>query len=201
MTYELSTSKTGCIKVRTCRTLAAKFLRSAHEHNEFGVEHCSNTEERRVLKFLVPILNPKKPTTITNKLLKAIFKCYHGNQVIGWELILEDVNFKEVNKVSNKKGCPLAASLSQPTLVPREEERDVAWRCNTLPRDNNDIPDRGGGHRRKRINTGSGKLKIGRHNRESIRTQTSRRTPTQETPILGTRIQEVPHSSPTRLQT
>lgn len=63
------------------------------------------------MKFLVPIVNSEKPMTITNKLLKAIFDSFSDNHLIGWDIILEDVISKEVSKVSNKKGCPLAPFL------------------------------------------------------------------------------------------
>lgn len=59
------------------------------------------------MKFLVLIVNPKKSTIVTNKLFKAIFESFYDNQVIKWGIILEDVISKEVNKVSNKKRCPL----------------------------------------------------------------------------------------------
>lgn len=52
------------MKVRGDATLTARFHHPAHEHNDFKVEHCINAKEQRLLKFLVPILNPEKPVTI-----------------------------------------------------------------------------------------------------------------------------------------
>ncbi len=39
--------------------------------------------EKRLLQFLVPILSPDKPTTITIKLAKGIYSALHYKKTIG----------------------------------------------------------------------------------------------------------------------
>lgn len=57
MTYRFPALETCYIKVWGDQMLAAMFLHSTHEHNNFTVELCINARERDVVKFLIPILN------------------------------------------------------------------------------------------------------------------------------------------------
>lgn len=83
-----------------------------------------------MLRFLVPILYPDKPTTCTLKLMKALYGAYSGERVCGWQHILHEVVKREVAKIGSKKGCPLAPFIYHlyaryGILTTREKE---AWR-------------------------------------------------------------------------
>lgn len=61
-----------------------------------------------LLWFLVSILSPDKPTTCSIKLIKAILWSYDSKRVVGWHHIINVVVHKELAKIGNQKGCPLA---------------------------------------------------------------------------------------------
>lgn len=70
MTYNFPESGTRYIKAHSNPTLVARFHNSAHDG--FRVEQCINARERRLLRFLVPVLKLEKVAFITNHLLMAI---------------------------------------------------------------------------------------------------------------------------------
>lgn len=72
MTYGFPYSALGYERARGDTGLRAKFAKLPLEKDMFKVEDCNNASEKRLLQFLVPILNPDKATTCTMKLLKAI---------------------------------------------------------------------------------------------------------------------------------
>lgn len=82
MTYGFLTLDIGYNEVTTDKAFATRFPDPAHELYNFRVNHYINTREKRVLKFLVPVLNSEKPTIVTNKLMKANFESFSGNYVI-----------------------------------------------------------------------------------------------------------------------
>lgn len=111
MTYDLPTSETEYMKVKTNRALATKFLHPAHEHDHFQVEYCVNARERRVLKFPSAHLEPREANDHHQQVVEGHIRVLPWLQVIRWGLILKDVISKEVNKVRNKKECTLPLFL------------------------------------------------------------------------------------------
>lgn len=53
----------------------------ANDYNGYRMDHPMNAKEKRVLKFLVSILNLEKPMSVTIKLLKALLEAYNENEV------------------------------------------------------------------------------------------------------------------------
>jgi hypothetical protein len=81
------------------------------EKDGFKVEHCKTPREKRLLQFLVPILSPDKPTTITIKLAKGIYSPLHYNKTIGWGILVQEIVDREASKIRGTKGCPIAPFL------------------------------------------------------------------------------------------
>jgi hypothetical protein len=88
-----------------------RFSQLISEKNGFRVQDCIDDRERRLLRFLVPILSPDKPHSCTIKLMKAIYEAYFNYRKIGWGLIVEEFVIREARKLGNKKGCPLTPFL------------------------------------------------------------------------------------------
>jgi hypothetical protein len=108
-TYKFPDSPLRYDKTREdTRWVKKRFSRPPSDKDGFRVDECKSHREKRLLRFLVPILNPDKPTTCTLKLMKTIHEAYSNERVCGWGLILDDVVFREVSKIGGRKGCPLA---------------------------------------------------------------------------------------------
>ena len=50
---------------RTDKFVEGKFLHDVDPKDGFPIRECRNAQEQRVLKFLVPIVHPDKPTWIS----------------------------------------------------------------------------------------------------------------------------------------
>jgi hypothetical protein len=101
--YDTTKQDSGWMKER--------FSQPISEKNGFRVQDCIDDRERRLLRFLVPILSPDKPHSCTIKLMKAIYEAYFNYRKIGWGLIVEEFVIREARKLGNKKGCPLTPFL------------------------------------------------------------------------------------------
>ena len=88
-----------------------RFSQPVSEKNGFRVQDCIDDRERRLLRFLVPILSPDKPTTCTIKLTKTIYEAYFNTRKTGWGLIVDELVVREARKLGSKKGCPLTPFL------------------------------------------------------------------------------------------
>ena len=106
-TYGFPTVAAGYDKEKGNHGMRLKFMNPPSSKDGFKVEDCASERERRMLRFLVPILNPDKPTTLPLKLLKAIYGAYTGKRMCVWGHILQEVLSREVPKIGGKKGCPL----------------------------------------------------------------------------------------------
>lgn len=106
-TYGFPESEVGYISVREDEAVTSCFSQPANSHDGYRVEHCIDPRRRNVLLFLLPILNPERPSYISNKLVKSLLEAYEGNQMIGWHIILEDVLGRIARKVNNGKASPL----------------------------------------------------------------------------------------------
>jgi hypothetical protein len=88
-----------------------RFSQPVSEKNGFRVQDCIDDRKRRLLRFLVPILSPDKPTTCTIKLTKTIYEAYFNTRKTGWRLIVDELVVREARKLGNRKGCPLTPFL------------------------------------------------------------------------------------------
>lgn len=82
-TYGFPNSPNGFDKSKGDAGLRKKFSRPPLDKDGLKVEDYRNDRERRLLRFLVPIFSPHKPTTCTLKLAKAIYESYWGNRECG----------------------------------------------------------------------------------------------------------------------
>ena len=68
-----------------------KFLHKVDPKDGFPVRECRDTQERRVLEFLVPIVHPDKPTQVTRTLGNTIIAAFNGDRRVDWVRIFMDL--------------------------------------------------------------------------------------------------------------
>ena len=135
-TYGFPAVAAGYDKEKGDHGMRLKFVNPPSGKDGFKVEDCACERERWMLRFLVPILNLDKPTTLPLKLLKVIYGAYTGKCMCGWGHILQEVLSREVPKIGGKKECPLSPFIYHlyfrfGILTTREKED---WRtCQELP--------------------------------------------------------------------
>ena len=81
------------------------------DHDGFKVADCMYPREQRLLQYVVPILNPEKPTTLTVTLARGIFSALLRKKKINWAYLVHKNTQKWARNLDNKKGCPLAPFL------------------------------------------------------------------------------------------
>ncbi len=81
------------------------------DHDGFKVADCKDPREQRLLQYVVPILNPEKPSTLTVTLARGIFSTLLRKKKINWAYLVHRNTQKWARNLDNKKGCPLAPFL------------------------------------------------------------------------------------------
>jgi hypothetical protein len=81
------------------------------DHDGFKVTDCVNPREQRLLEYVVPILNPEKPTTLTVTLAREILSALHRRKKINWAYLVHRNIQKMARTMGSKKGCALAPFL------------------------------------------------------------------------------------------
>lgn len=84
--------------------LKPRFSKVPLEKNRFRVNTCRIPRKRRLLKFLVPILCPDKPHTVTMQTLRSTNGAYR-KRGCGWHYLLQDDVQKEFWKLGARQGC------------------------------------------------------------------------------------------------
>ena len=84
-----------------------KFSRNFDGKYGYFIKDCKDERERRMLAFLVPILNPEKPYSLTRTLASTLLMAFSEERVVDWSQILRDLVQRLV----------LAARRGQPTYV------------------------------------------------------------------------------------
>ena len=73
------------------RIVRRKFRGDADPKEGFHPGNCRNKRERRVLEFLLPILNPDKPKRISLTMVNTLFGATSGSRPINWGIIIHEV--------------------------------------------------------------------------------------------------------------
>ena len=110
-TYNFPDTVVGFDLGRTDIGLREKFSQPPSEKNGYRIDVCTDPRLRRVLEFLVPVFSPDKPHTVTMGILRTIYGAYTGKRMCGWQHLLCKMVERELAKLGNKKGCPLAPYL------------------------------------------------------------------------------------------
>jgi hypothetical protein len=71
--------------------------------------NCRNQRERRVLEFLMPILNPENPKRISLTMANTLFGAMSGVQQVNWGLLIHEV---VTSAIPTSAGNPLTSPPS-----------------------------------------------------------------------------------------
>ena len=120
---------------RTDTWINGKFDSSIDPKDGYAVSNVVNPRERRVLKFVVPILYPEKPGRVTKEIGNTIFGALCGEYKVSWDHILHEVIDKLVSVLGKGKPTPISPYLfhlySKFECLRREElqQLEVAKEC------------------------------------------------------------------------
>lgn len=92
---------------RTDKFGSDKFSNLVNLKDGYAVADCINPREERVLKFVMPILYPKKPTWMTVTITNTVFGLLSGERPVCRGIILQDDVGKLVSGVENGKPTPI----------------------------------------------------------------------------------------------
>ena len=81
---------------------AGKFIGEIDPKEGLHSRKCKNPRERRMLEFMMPILNPKKPKWITLTVANTLFRALSGVRPVYWEFIIHDILEKSFSLVGRK---------------------------------------------------------------------------------------------------
>ena len=70
---------------------AGKFTEEVDPKEGFYPGKCRNPRERRMLEFMMPILNPEKPKRIALTVANTLFEALSGVRPVNWGLIIHDI--------------------------------------------------------------------------------------------------------------
>ena len=81
---------------------AGKFRTDPNPKIGFHPGNCRNLRERRVLEFLLPILNPDKPKRINLPMVNTLFGAMSGVQLVNWRLLIHKFVEKSFHHIGQK---------------------------------------------------------------------------------------------------
>ena len=88
--------------------------------------NCKSKRERRVLEFLLPILNPDKPKRISLTMANTLFGAMSGSMPVNWGSIIHELVAKALPNIGKKPSflSPFILHLYQhyKLLLPEEED-------------------------------------------------------------------------------
>ena len=67
------------------------FMHQVDSKDDYAVEDCRNSRQRRVLEFLVPIIHLDKPTRVTITIGNTIFGALNGGREGDWGVVFRDL--------------------------------------------------------------------------------------------------------------
>ena len=104
--------KEGCKLVgRTDRWIDSKFRSPINSKDGHAVDDCIDPRERRVLKFVVPILYPEKQNRVIKEVGNIVFGALSGEDKVNWRQVIQIVVGRLVANLEKRK-----ASLISPYL-------------------------------------------------------------------------------------
>ena len=88
-----------------------KFRGTVNPKDGYAIDDCIDDRNRRLLKFLIPVLHPEKPTRVTITLGNTIFGALSGNRKVDWARIIYDLVAQLVSRVGGSRASPLSPYL------------------------------------------------------------------------------------------
>ena len=104
-----------------------KFRGDADPKDGFHPGNCRNLRERRVLEFLLPILNPDKPKRISLTMANTLFGAMSGVRPVNWGLIIQEIVGRALPHIGRKPSflSPFILHLYQHYDCILAEEEDL----------------------------------------------------------------------------
>ena len=81
---------------------AGKFTGEVDPKEGLHPGKCKNPRERRMLEFMMPILNPEKPKRITLTVANTLFGALSGVRPVNWGIIIQDIVEKGLPLIGRK---------------------------------------------------------------------------------------------------
>ena len=81
---------------------AGKFTEEVDPKEGLHPGKCKNPRERRMLEFMMPILNSEKPKRITLTVTNTLFGALSGVQPVNWVLIIHDIVERGLSLIGRK---------------------------------------------------------------------------------------------------
>lgn len=109
--FQVSLKGEGLRQRSKAETISKYFRGELSPSDGWKFEQCVNQDLRDVLKFLIPLLKPNKPTRLNMGPVGTIADCLFEGLEVSWgEVILESIQ-KEVEKISTHRDSYLPAYL------------------------------------------------------------------------------------------
>ena len=89
----------------------SKFSTQINPKNRHAIVDCIDLKERRVLEFVIPILNPEKPTRIIVTVAKTIFGALSGVMKVSWTLVMQELVGKLISGLEKEKPSSISPYL------------------------------------------------------------------------------------------
>jgi hypothetical protein len=103
-----------------------KFRGDADPKEGFHLANCRSRRERRVLEFLLPILNPDKPKRISLTMANTMFGAMSGIRPVNWGILIHEVVARALPHIGQNPSflSPFILHLHQhyKLLLPDEED-------------------------------------------------------------------------------
>jgi hypothetical protein len=105
---------------------AGKFTGDADPKEEFHPANCRSKRDKKVLEFLLPILNPDKPKRISLTMANTLFGEMSGIKPVNWGILIHEVVTRALPHIGRKPSflSPFILHLYQhyELLLPDEED-------------------------------------------------------------------------------
>ena len=88
-----------------------RFMHQVDPKDGYSVGYCRNDRQRRLLKFLVPIVHPDKPTRVTITIGNTIFGALDGGREVHLGVVFRDMAQRMAKGVGKAKPTPICPFL------------------------------------------------------------------------------------------
>ena len=79
-----------------------KFDRQVDPKEGLHPANCRNPKERRMLEFMLPILNPEKPKRLTLTMANTMFGALFGVRPVNWGLLIQELVARSIPSIGQK---------------------------------------------------------------------------------------------------
>ena len=88
-----------------------RFRKAVHDKDGYAVSDCIDNRHRRLLEFLIPILHPDKPKTLTITIGNQVFGAIVGNRKMNWSRIMGDLVSSMLPRIGKSWATPVCPYL------------------------------------------------------------------------------------------